>query len=156
MATTTPSAALIPVAPVFTNTERLALAGFLAGYSGLAREAYELDLRQCASWWHQHHLRLFQARRAVRRVGDPASRCVQDRSRIVSCAGVVLARKYPLLWAAASVAGVPSVPRRERDLRCPLPRRHGLTARSHAELSRLPGGAACSSFGHTSAVIQLT
>jgi hypothetical protein len=44
--TTTPSAALIPAAPVFTNTERLALAGFLAGYSGLTRQAYELDLRQ--------------------------------------------------------------------------------------------------------------
>ena len=46
MTTTTPSAALIPVAPVFTNTEQLALAGFLAGYSGLTRQAYELDLRQ--------------------------------------------------------------------------------------------------------------
>ena len=46
MATTTPSAALVPTAPVFTSTERLALAGFLAGYSGLTREAYELDLRQ--------------------------------------------------------------------------------------------------------------
>jgi integrase/recombinase XerD len=64
MATTTPSAALIPVAPVFTNTERLALARFLAGYSGLTREAYELDLRQYVNWCHQHHLRLFQARRA--------------------------------------------------------------------------------------------
>ena len=64
MTTTTPSAALVPVAPVFTNTERLALAGFLAGYSGLTREAYELDLRQYTSWCHQHHLRLFQARRA--------------------------------------------------------------------------------------------
>ena len=64
MTTTTPSAALIPAAPVFTNTERLALSGFLAGYSGLTREAYELDLRQYASWCHQHHLRLFQARRA--------------------------------------------------------------------------------------------
>jgi integrase/recombinase XerD len=64
MTTTTPSAALVPVAPVFTNTERLALAGFLAGYGGLTREAYELDLRQYASWCHQHHLRLFQARRA--------------------------------------------------------------------------------------------
>jgi len=49
---------------VFTNTERLALAGFLAGYSGLTREAYELDLRQYTSWCHQHHLRLFQVRRA--------------------------------------------------------------------------------------------
>jgi hypothetical protein len=64
MTTTTPSVALIPATPVFTNTERLALAGFLAGYSGLTREAYELDLRQYASWCHQHHLRLFQARRA--------------------------------------------------------------------------------------------
>jgi integrase/recombinase XerD len=64
MTTTTPSAALVPAMPVFTNTERLALAGFLAGYSGLTREAYALDLRQFASWCHQHHLRLFGARRA--------------------------------------------------------------------------------------------
>jgi hypothetical protein len=46
MATTISSAALVPVAPEFTNAERLALAGFLAGYSGLTRQAYELDLRQ--------------------------------------------------------------------------------------------------------------
>jgi site-specific recombinase XerD len=64
MTTTTSSTALLPVAPVFTNTERLALAAFLAGYSSLTRQAYELDLRQYASWCHQHHLRLFQARRA--------------------------------------------------------------------------------------------
>jgi hypothetical protein len=38
MATTTPSAALVPVAHVFTNTERLAVAGFLAGYGLLGRE----------------------------------------------------------------------------------------------------------------------
>jgi integrase/recombinase XerD len=59
-----PSAALVPTAPVFTNAERLALAGFLAAYSGLTRQAYELDLRQFASWCQQHQLRLFQARRA--------------------------------------------------------------------------------------------
>jgi integrase/recombinase XerD len=64
MTTTTPSTALVPVAPVFTNTERLALAGFLAGYSGLTRQAYELDLRQFASWCQQHQLQLFGARRA--------------------------------------------------------------------------------------------
>ncbi len=44
MATTISSAALIPVTPVFSNTERLALAGFLAGYSGLTRQAYEAGL----------------------------------------------------------------------------------------------------------------
>jgi len=49
---------------VFTSTERLALGGFLAGYSGLTRQAYELNLRQFAGWWQQHQLRLFQARRA--------------------------------------------------------------------------------------------
>ena len=64
MTATAPSAALIPAAPVFTNTERLALAGFLAGYSGLTRDAYALDLRQFAAWCQQRHLRLFQARRA--------------------------------------------------------------------------------------------
>jgi len=64
MATTTPSAALVPVTPVFINTERLALAGFLAGYSGLTRQAYELDLRQYATWCQQHQIRLFAARRA--------------------------------------------------------------------------------------------
>ncbi len=64
MATTIPSAALVPVTPVFSNTERLALAGFLAGYSGLTRQAYELDLRQYATWCSQHQVRLFAARRA--------------------------------------------------------------------------------------------
>jgi integrase/recombinase XerD len=64
MATTTTSAALVPVTPAFSNTERLALAGFLAGYSGLTRQAYELDLRQYAAWCQQHQLRLFAARRA--------------------------------------------------------------------------------------------
>ena len=56
--------ALVPVAPMFSNAERLALAGFLAGYSGLTRQAYELDLRQFASWCQQHQLALFAARRA--------------------------------------------------------------------------------------------
>ena len=52
MATTTPSTAtsLVPAQPVFTDAERLALAGFLAGYRGLTREAYTLDLRQFTGW----------------------------------------------------------------------------------------------------------
>jgi len=60
MASTLTSAALVPVTPVFSNTERLAL----AGYSGLTRQAYELDLRQYAGWCAQHQVRLFAARRA--------------------------------------------------------------------------------------------
>jgi hypothetical protein len=57
MATTISSAALVPVTSVFTNTERLALAGFLAGYCALTRQAYELDLRQYVAWCQQHLLR---------------------------------------------------------------------------------------------------
>ena len=64
MATTSTSTAVAAVEPVFTEPERLALAGFLAGYTGLTREAYALDLRQFATWCQQHHLRLFEARRA--------------------------------------------------------------------------------------------
>src|SRR5690349_4980557 len=64
MATTSTSAAVAAIEPVFSEPERLALAGFLAGYAGLTREAYALDLRQYASWCQQHQLRLFQARRA--------------------------------------------------------------------------------------------
>jgi integrase/recombinase XerD len=41
-----PSAVLATIQPVFTDAERIALAGFLAGYRGLTREAYALDLRQ--------------------------------------------------------------------------------------------------------------
>jgi integrase/recombinase XerD len=63
MAALSSSTALMPAEPVFSNAERLALAGFLAGYRGLTREAYELDLRQFASWCHLHHLQLFGARR---------------------------------------------------------------------------------------------
>ena len=66
MTTTTSSAstAIAVAEPVFTRQERLALAGFLAGYTGLTRDAYALDLRQYAAWCQRRHLRLFQARRA--------------------------------------------------------------------------------------------
>ena len=49
MAAATASTSLVPVQPAFTDAERLALAGFLAGYRGLTRDAYALDLRQFAS-----------------------------------------------------------------------------------------------------------
>jgi hypothetical protein len=49
MATTvTRSAALVPAESVFSEPDRHALAGFLAGYSGLSRDAYALDLRRSA------------------------------------------------------------------------------------------------------------
>ena len=49
--------------PVFTDAERVALAGFLAGYRGLTREACSLDLRQFASWCRTRSVALFAIRR---------------------------------------------------------------------------------------------
>ena len=65
MTTTIPSTDIVvSVEPLFSPAEQLALAGFLAGYSGLTRDAYTLDLRMFTAWCQQHELRLFQARRA--------------------------------------------------------------------------------------------
>jgi site-specific recombinase XerD len=64
MTATTSSAALATIQPAFTDAERLALAGFLAGYRGLTREAYTLDLRQFTAWCRARSLALFAVRRA--------------------------------------------------------------------------------------------
>ena len=49
---------------LFTSQEEFALAGFLAGYGGLTREAYMLDLRQYVAWCSERRVTLFGARRA--------------------------------------------------------------------------------------------
>jgi site-specific recombinase XerD len=64
MTATAPSTALATVQPAFTDAERLALAGFLAGYRGLTRGAYTLDLRQFTAWCRARSLPLFAVRRA--------------------------------------------------------------------------------------------
>ena len=60
MTTAAPCAALATIQPVFTDAERVAL----AGYRGLTREAYALDLRQFISWCRARSLGLFAVRRA--------------------------------------------------------------------------------------------
>ena len=64
MTTAAPSTALAAIQPAFTNAERVALVGFLAGYRGLTREAYALDLRQFTSWCRTRNMALFTVRRA--------------------------------------------------------------------------------------------
>jgi integrase/recombinase XerD len=64
MTTAAPSTALATIQPVFTAPERLALAGFLAGYQRLTRDAYALDLRQLTTWCRAHSLPLFAVRHA--------------------------------------------------------------------------------------------
>jgi len=64
MTTAAPSTALATIQPAFTDAERFALAGFLAGYPGLTREAYALDLRQFTTWCRARSVSLFTVRRA--------------------------------------------------------------------------------------------
>jgi len=64
MTTAAPSTALATIQPAFSEAERLALSGFLAGYRGLTREAYTLDLRQFTSWCRGRSIALFSVRRA--------------------------------------------------------------------------------------------
>ena len=64
MTTAAPTTALAMIQPAFTDPERLALAGFLAGYRGLTREAYGLDLRQFTTWCRARSHALFSVRRA--------------------------------------------------------------------------------------------
>src|SRR5205823_3365541 len=64
MTSAAPSTALATIQPSFTEAERFALAGFLAGYRGLTREAYALDLRQFTTWCRASSVSLFAVRRA--------------------------------------------------------------------------------------------
>ena len=63
MTSTSPTVPAVPDL-VFTDPERLALASFLAGYRGLTRDAYALNLRQFVAWCERHGLKLFSVRRA--------------------------------------------------------------------------------------------
>ncbi len=51
-----------PTAPLFDEA-RLAIAGFLARYSGATRASYTTDLRQYFTWCAQHDLEVFAAKR---------------------------------------------------------------------------------------------
>src|SRR6516225_9988303 len=59
-----PSTSMVLYDPAFANDERLALAGFLAGYRGSTRDAYALDLRQFVAWCSDRRLSLFSVRRS--------------------------------------------------------------------------------------------
>ena len=59
-----PSASVVVCDPLSADGERLALAGFLAGYRGATRDAYALDLRQFGAWCANRQLALFTVRRA--------------------------------------------------------------------------------------------
>jgi len=69
MAAAHSAASLVPVQPVFAGAERLALAGYLAGYRGLTREAYTLA---CGSSPAGAGLALFRCSRSAAPTSRPS------------------------------------------------------------------------------------
>jgi integrase/recombinase XerD len=68
---------------VFTTEEEQALVGFLAGYGGLTREAYQLDLRQWVQWCAERQVALFGARRAdIEGFGRHLEACGRARATV--------------------------------------------------------------------------
>jgi hypothetical protein len=133
--TSSPSTAIGVPEPVFTQQEQLALAGFLAGYTGLTRQAYALDLRQYATWCQQRHLRLFQARRADI---ECFARDMEARGRARAAAGPARCRpdrppgRWPRRHRQARAAHAPAgVHHRQLDAGVPL--RDVQEAASHAD-----------------------
>ena len=76
--TSTSTTAVAVVEPEYSDRERYALAAFLAGYRGLTRDAYALDLRQFMAWCEGHDRRQFDVRRADI---ECFARDVEDRGR---------------------------------------------------------------------------
>ena len=60
-----PAEIVRPEDPLLVS-ERVAVAAFLAGYSGGTRVSYTTDLRIFASWCHDHDLNLLNVKRALR------------------------------------------------------------------------------------------
>jgi integrase/recombinase XerD len=76
---------------LFTPPEELALAGFLAGYSGHTLEAYRLDLRQFVGWCTEHRLALFGARRAdIERFGRHLEALGRARATVARRLGTIV------------------------------------------------------------------
>jgi integrase/recombinase XerD len=76
--TTIPSTSVDVADPVFRDAGQFALAGFFAGYRGLTRDDYALDVRQFVSCCDHHDLHLFDARRAEI---DCFARDLEERGR---------------------------------------------------------------------------
>jgi site-specific recombinase XerD len=58
------STSIVVYDPGSGDPELIALAGYLAGYTGRTRDAYALDLRQFRNWIGSHNLGLLEVRRA--------------------------------------------------------------------------------------------
>jgi site-specific recombinase XerD len=133
MTATTPSTALVTIRPAFTRAERFALAGFLAGYRGLTREAYTLDLPQFSAWYRARSLPLFSVRRAdietfARELEAKGRACATVTRPVCTIAGLYkYAVEEELLGHSPAAHGAIGRSRRRRRMwrRCGDPPREG-------------------------------
>ena len=63
MSKTSPSTTIVPTRADEGMLERLALVGFLAGYSGPTRDSYRTDLRLFTVWLIERQVRLLEVQR---------------------------------------------------------------------------------------------
>ena len=63
MSDSSASTATVTIRSDDTMLERLALVGFLAGYSGPTRESYYTDLGLFSGWLTDRHVRLLEVQR---------------------------------------------------------------------------------------------
>jgi hypothetical protein len=128
MTTAAPSTALATIQTAFTDAERLALAGFLAGYRSLTREAYALDLRQFTTWCRAPSVALFASPTVSGDAGStPGSRCHSAAGgRPRSWAAPASAPHTRAICASYGITGRPAVQssrRRRRSSLCCVGRR---------------------------------
>ena len=129
MTTTTPSIVLAVPDLVFTDPERLALAGFLAGYRGLTRDTYALDLRQFVSWCERHSLKLFSVHRTdielyARALEEAGRARATVARRLCTVAGFYRYAEEEGLVPVSPDCPRPASPARLREPRCrPRPQR---------------------------------
>ena len=119
-----PSAAVAVVDPAFSDAERYALAAFLAGYRGVTRDAYALDLRQFIAWCDD---RAFAC--------SPSVELISSATPAISKSAAALGRQSPdgsALWLAST-----ATPKRKA---CSSGRRRRMCAGPASTMSRTPPG----------------
>ena len=100
-----------PTAPLFDEA-RLAIAGFLARYSGSTRTSYATDLRQFFTWCAQCDLEVFAAQRGH---VELYARTMEERGLARATIGRRLS-PWPASTASPSSTGRSSTRRRVRPL----------------------------------------
>jgi hypothetical protein len=147
MAMVTTTTVLARPDSVFTSAEESALVGFLAGYSGLTREAYALDLRQFAQWSTERTIPLFGARRVdiehfrrhLETLGRKRSTIARGCARLRASTGMPKKKASSMSHPPSTFVGLdsttnraPSASTATKSVRCSSPRASPVAEITHS------------------------